>query len=48
MARLEEIGALALGRQTLPSVCWIPLALLCFGQTEVAMLFVVNMQTVSS
>ncbi len=37
------IGFLALGLQTLPSVCWVPLALLWFGQTETAMLFVVIM-----
>src|SRR5947207_14460180 len=42
------IGVLALGLQTLPSVCWIPLALLWFGQTESAMLFVVVMGTVWS
>ena len=36
-------GVLALGLQTLPSVCWVPLALLWFGQTESAMLFVVIM-----
>jgi NitT/TauT family transport system permease protein len=42
------IGTLALGLQTLPSVCWIPLALLWFGQTEGAMLFVVIMGTVGS
>lgn len=41
----DTIGALALGFQTLPSVCWIPLALLWFGQTESAMLFVVVMGT---
>ena len=40
-------GALALGLQTLPSVCWDPLALLWFGQTEAAMLFVVVMGTLS-
>ena len=34
----DTIGALALGLQTLPSVCWVPLALLWFGQTETAML----------
>ena len=37
----DTLGALALGLQTLPSVCWVPLALLWFGQTEKAMLFVV-------
>jgi NitT/TauT family transport system permease protein len=44
----DTIGAVALGLQTLPSVCWIPLALLWFGQTEGAMLFVVTMGTVGS
>jgi NitT/TauT family transport system permease protein len=44
----DTIGALALGLQTLPSVCWIPLALLWFGQTEDAMLFVVIMGTLGS
>jgi NitT/TauT family transport system permease protein len=41
----DTIGVLALGLQTLPSVCWVPLALLWFGQTEAAMLFVVVMGT---
>ncbi len=44
----DTIGALALGLQTLPSVCWVPLALLWYGQTEFAMLFVVVMGTVWS
>ena len=44
----DTIGALALGFQTLPSVCWVPLALIWFGQTEGAMLFVVVMGTVWS
>jgi NitT/TauT family transport system permease protein len=44
----DTIGSLALGLQTLPSVCWVPLALLWFGQTEAAMLFVVVMGTVWS
>jgi NitT/TauT family transport system permease protein len=44
----DTVGALALGLQTLPSVCWVPLALLWFGQTESAMLFVVVMGTVWS
>jgi NitT/TauT family transport system permease protein len=42
----DTLGVLALGLQTLPSVCWVPLALLWFGQTEGAMLFVVIMGTV--
>jgi NitT/TauT family transport system permease protein len=44
----DTVGSLALGLQTLPSVCWVPLALLWFGQTEGAMLFVVVMGTVGS
>ncbi len=44
----DTIGVLALGLQALPSVCWIPLALLWFGQTESAMLFVVVMGTMWS
>ncbi len=41
----DTVGVLALGLQTLPSVCWMPLALLWFGQNESAMLFVVVMGT---
>lgn len=37
------LGGVALGLQTLPSVCWAPLALLWFGQSESAMYFVVIM-----
>src|SRR5215475_15864890 len=44
----DTVGVMALGLQTLPSVCWVPLALLWFGQTESAMLFVVIMGTVWS
>ena len=44
----DTIGTTALGLQTLPSVCWVPLALLWFGQTEAAMLFVVIMGTLWS
>jgi NitT/TauT family transport system permease protein len=44
----DTFGVLGLGLQTLPSVCWIPLALLWFGQTETAMLFVVVMGTLWS
>jgi len=39
----DTLGVLALGLQTLPSVCWAPLALLWFGQTESAMFFIVVM-----
>jgi NitT/TauT family transport system permease protein len=44
----DTIGTLALGLQTLPSVCWVPLALLWFGQSEASMLFVVVMGTLWS
>ena len=44
----DTIGVMGLGLQTLPSVCWVPLALLWFGQTETAMLFVVVMGTLWS
>jgi len=39
----ETIGSLILGLQTLPSVCWLPLALLWFGLNESAIIFVVVM-----
>jgi NitT/TauT family transport system permease protein len=39
----DTLGLVALGFQTLPSVCWAPLALLWFGQTETAMFFIVIM-----
>ena len=44
----DTIGTLSLGLTTLPSVCWVPLALLWFGQSEAAMLFVVVMGTLWS
>lgn len=44
----NTIGLLALGLQSLPSICWAPLALLWFGQTETAMLFIVIMGSVWS
>jgi len=42
----NTLGVMALGLQTLPSVCWVPLALLWFGQSEKSMLFIVVMGTV--
>ena len=39
----ETLGSLVLGLQALPSVCWIPLALLWFGLSENAMYYVVIM-----
>ena len=44
----DTFGLLALGLQTLPSVCWVPLAILWFGQEESAILFVTVMGTVWS
>ncbi len=44
----DTIGVLALGLQALPSVCWAPLAVLWFGQSEGAMLFVAVMGTLWS
>ncbi len=44
----DTVGLLALGLQTLPSVCWAPLAILWFGQTEKAMFFIVVMGSVWS
>ena len=37
----DTIGAFVLGLQTLPSICWLPLALLWFGLNDRAILFVV-------
>ena len=42
----NTLGVLALGLQGLPSVCWVPMATLWFGQSEAAMLFVVVMGTI--
>lgn len=42
----NTVGLLALGLQTLPSVCWTPLAILWFGQSEYSMYFVVIMGSV--
>jgi NitT/TauT family transport system permease protein len=44
----ETVGSLILGLQTLPSICWLPLALLWFGLSEMAILFVVIMGSVLS
>jgi NitT/TauT family transport system permease protein len=44
----DTIGVVALGLQALPSICWVPLALLWFGQTETAMFFIVVMGSVWS
>ncbi len=39
----ETVGAPLAGLQTLPSICWLPLALLWFGLNERAILFVIVM-----
>ena len=39
----DTLGSLVLGLQTLPSICWLPLALLWFGLNESAIIFVVIM-----
>lgn len=44
----STLGFLALGFQALPSVCWVPAALLIFGQDEWAILTVVVMGSVWS
>jgi NitT/TauT family transport system permease protein len=42
----ETLGSLVLGLQSLPSVTWLPLALLWFGLNEKAIVFVVLMGSV--
>ncbi len=44
----DTVGAVLTGLQTLPSICWLPLALLWFGLNERAILFVVVMGAVLS
>lgn len=44
----DTLGSLVLGFQTLPSICWLPLALIWFGLSEAAILFVVVMGAVLS
>mgnify|MGYP001029090338 FL=1 len=42
----DTIGSLLLGLQTLPSICWLPLAIIWFGLNERAIQFVVIMGAV--
>lgn len=42
----ETVGSLVLGMQSLPSVTWLPLAILWFGLNERAIIFVVLMGSV--
>jgi NitT/TauT family transport system permease protein len=44
----KTVGSVILGLQALPSVCWLPLALLWFGLSERAIIFVVIMGAVLS
>lgn len=44
----NTVGVLVLGLQTLPSICWLPLAILWFGLNERAILFVVIFGTLFS
>jgi NitT/TauT family transport system permease protein len=44
----DTVGSLVLGLQTLPSICWLPLALLWFGLNERAIVFVVIMGAILS
>jgi NitT/TauT family transport system permease protein len=39
----HTLGSLVIGLQTLPSICWLPAALLWFGLSDGAILFVVVM-----
>lgn len=39
----ETVGSLVLGLQGLPSICWLPLAILWFGLNDQAIIFVVIM-----
>jgi len=42
------LGPLVLGVQSLPSICWLPVAILSFGLGDTAILFVVIMGSVGS
>lgn len=44
----DTVGALLVGLQALPSVCWLPLAILWFGLNERAIVFVVIMGSLFS
>lgn len=44
----EAVGSLVLGLQSLPSITWFPLAILWFGLSENAIIFVVLMGSVNS
>ena len=42
----ETLGSLVLGMQSLPSICWLPIAVLWFGIGEKAIIFVVAMGSI--
>ncbi|HVO59814.1 MAG TPA: ABC transporter permease [Terriglobales bacterium] len=44
----ETVGGLLVSLQSLPSICWLPIAVLWFGLTEKAILFVVVMGSLLS
>jgi NitT/TauT family transport system permease protein len=44
----DTLGLVVMGMQALPSICWLPLALLWFGLSPTAILFVVVMGSVLS
>jgi NitT/TauT family transport system permease protein len=44
----ETLGGLLVSLQSLPSICWLPLAVLWFGLTEKAIIFVVVMGSLLS
>jgi NitT/TauT family transport system permease protein len=44
----DSVGGLLVSLQSLPSICWLPLAVLWFGLTEKAILFVVVMGSLLS
>jgi NitT/TauT family transport system permease protein len=44
----ETVGGFLVGMQTLPSICWLPLAILWFGLSEMAINFVVVMGSLLS
>ncbi len=44
----DTVGSLAVGLQALPSICWLPMAVLWFGLSETAMQFVIIMGSLMS
>jgi NitT/TauT family transport system permease protein len=42
----QTLGSLVLGMQSLPSITWVPLAILWFGLTEKAIIFIVVLGSV--